>query len=122
MCRLDLSESKKTLTHTELHHQFLPAHEIDTRPPTRGPKGSLHTFLVKDFQRIGECSIKENGLEHSPGHLCPKHKHTHTGAFQKGQRFYMETIKRHIWIFGNGNAVIMNEKGRSVRQWNSMKR
>lgn len=98
MFRLDLSESKNTLTHTKLHHQFLPGHEIDTHPPTHGPKGSLHTFLVKDFQRTGECSIKENGLEHSLGHLCPKHKNTHTGTFKKGQQYNVETIKRLSYL------------------------
>lgn len=58
--------------------------EIDTRPHPSythtAPKGSSYTLLVKDFQHIGECGIKENGLEHSLGHLCANTT-AHTGAF-----------------------------------------
>lgn len=71
----------------------MPGYEIDTNSPNTTTQTSPHTFLVKDFQDIGECSIKENGLEHSLGHPCPSTK-THTGAFKRGQKFYVDAIKR----------------------------
>lgn len=76
---LNLSESQQTRKHTELHLQFLPGQEINTTVTNTQTQPHIFRLIlsfVKAFQHIGECSIKENGLEHSLCHLCPSTKHT----------------------------------------------
>lgn len=90
--------SFRKLEYTQAHQattQILPGYEIDTRPQhnyTQSPKGSPRTFLVKDFQHIGECSVKEKWIGAQSGSSLSNYKNTHTGAFKKGQQFYVDTI------------------------------